>query len=188
MRGGCVGLLLLVVACDEPEDSGGGSGDETTAGLALSSPDFADGDDLPADFGCSRDGGGDLSPSLTFSGVPAEATSLVVTMHYDPNPGGDGSPNQYWLLWGLAPELGGLEAGNPDSLGQEGSDKDGVSTGYTPPCSPSADETHTYVLTLHALSGDPGLPDEDDGSIDYEALTAAIAGATVEAASLTAVK
>ena len=47
--------------------------------------------------------------------------------------------------------------------------------------------SHTYTLTLYALSGDPGLPDEDDLTIDYEALTAAIGDVTLESATLSAV-
>ena len=183
-------LLLFLCACTDTQDSADTQDtaeEATDAVLTLSSPDFEDGDDMPDAFTCSRDGGGDLSPSLIFSGVPAEATSLALTMHYHPDPDGGGPPNHYWLLWDLSPELTGLSADNPESYGNEGANKDNVGTGYSPPCSPSADVSHTYTLTLYALSGDPELPDEDDLTIDYEALTAAIGDVTLESATLSAV-
>ena len=58
--------------------------------MQLISPDFKDGDPLPNKSVSKGLGGEDLSPTLQWSGVPAEAKSLALTC-YDPDaPTGSG--------------------------------------------------------------------------------------------------
>lgn len=160
--------------------------DSTVSGaFTLSSPAFADGADLPDALKCERDGGSGESPPLAWSGAPDETHSFALMMTFWP--GENPPPNHYWLLWGIPADTTEIAQGNPDSIGVEGSDKDGVSTGYTPPCSPSADETHTYTITIFALSQDPGLGDEDTLEVDWEILSAAVEDITLDSAQLTAV-
>jgi phosphatidylethanolamine-binding protein (PEBP) family uncharacterized protein len=51
--------------------------------LSLTSPSFEDGGMLPVGFTCNGEG---LSPPLNWSGVPADAKSLVVIMDHMPSP------------------------------------------------------------------------------------------------------
>ncbi|MBU2935616.1 MULTISPECIES: YbhB/YbcL family Raf kinase inhibitor-like protein [Pacificibacter] len=142
----------------------------------LTSPAIADGGDLPADMKCSRDGGDGLSPPLAWSGMPEGTESLAVIMQHYPRGRVEGvdAPSQYWLLWNIPPETTDLPRGNPASLGDEGADKDGRFTGYTPPCSP-AGARHEYKITAYALSTPPEtLPASDSLSVDWTVMTQAI--------------
>ena len=150
--------------------------------FVLTSPDLIDGTELPADLKCMRDGGKGLSPALAWKDVPEGTRSLALIMHHYPRGTVEGkdAPSQYWLLWNVPAETRGLSRGNPDSIGDEGSDKDGKRTGYTPPCSPkpwwsfNSGPQHEYTITLYALSRALStLPARDDADVDWEALTKA---------------
>lgn len=149
----------------------------------LSSPAMADESPLAADLKCARDDGDGVSPPLEWSGVPADAESLALIMYHYPNGTVEGvdPPSQYWLLWNIPIDTNGLERGNPLSIGDEGSNKDGVATGYTPPCSPkrwlsfSRAPEHQYFIELFALNAPLStLPAHDDLSVDWTVLTAAM--------------
>jgi len=185
LRGAAAAALLLCACTDSAADSAAvdSAPDDSAASFTLSSSAFEDGGDLPESLKCERDGGTGESPPLSWDGAPAETHSFALTMTY--YPGADGPPNAYWLLWGIPADATELAQGNAASVGVEGSDKDGVSTGYTSPCSPSADEVHDYTISLFALSEDPGLGSEDDVAVNWDALTAAIDGLTLDAAAIT---
>jgi phosphatidylethanolamine-binding protein (PEBP) family uncharacterized protein len=151
--------------------------------LTLTSPAFATGNALPADLKCSRDDGDGLSPPLAWTGVPAGTQSLALIMYHYPKGTTEGMnpPSQYWLLWNIPVETVSLPRGNPASIGDEGSDKDGRATGYTPPCSPkplfslTEGPQHQYFIELFALNAPlTTLPAHDDLAVDWAALTAAM--------------
>lgn len=173
--------LVLAAGC-----AGGGAADDTRgAAFSLTSSAFDDGGPLPADLACERDGGDGVSPPVDWDGPPAVTAEFALTMTHYPtgsNPDVD-VPNFYWLLWNIPADIRSLARGNPESIGDEGSDKDGVTTGYAPPCSPD-DEVHVYTLRLFALSGDPGLGDADDLTVDWAVLTEAIDGLILDEAEL----
>ncbi len=173
---------------DSDAEADGGSDAEADSGsdaeadsFALSSDDISAGGELPSTSACERDGGGGLSPAIAWDNVPPATESFAVTMHHYPeaaNPEVD-DPSQYWLMWHVPVATRSIARGNPESIGVEGSDKDGVHTGYTPPCSPG-DAVHTYTITVHALSeADTGLGDSDDGSVDWATLMDAIDEITI---------
>lgn len=144
--------------------------------FTLTSPAIVDGGDLPADMKCSRDGGDGLTPPLEWTSVPEGTESLAVIMQHYPRGRVEGvdAPSQYWLLWNIPPETTGLPHGNPESLGDEGADKDERFTGYTPPCSPPGGR-HEYKITVYALSASPEtLPAHDSMSVDWTVMTQAI--------------
>lgn len=154
--------------------------------LSLSSPSFADGGTLPDGLKCTRDGGDGMSPALEWSGVDSAAKSLGVVMEHYPRgtvPGQD-QPSHYWLLWNIPTDVTVLSHGNIEGIGNVGSDKDGRTTGYTPPCSPGT-SNHTYTIRLFALSEPPtSLGNKDDITIDWQALMTAIDGITLQEASI----
>lgn len=153
--------------------------------FTLTSTSFADGDALPDDLKCERDGGDGLSPPLAWSGLPADTASIALVMEHWPSEDANPPPNAYWLLWDVPADTTSLSRGNTESVGHEGSDKDGVGTGYTPPCSPGGDVTHDYTIRLYALSEAAGLTDGDDLLVDWTALTTALESITLETAELT---
>ena len=151
--------------------------------LTLSSPAMANGSHLPDDLKCQRDDGDGASPPLEWSGVPVATQSLALIMYHYPKGTVEGvdPPSQYWLLWNIPVGTMGLPRGNPASIGDEGSNRDGVATGYTPPCSPkpwfsfSSKPEHQYFIELFALTAPLAtLPTHDALSVDWTVLTAAM--------------
>ena len=151
--------------------------------LNLTSPAMASGDPLPDDLKCKRDKGDGVSPPLAWTGVPVGSQSLAVIMYHYPKGAVEGvnPPSQYWLLWDIPAATVSLPRGNPDSIGNEGSDKDARATGYTPPCSPKpwfsfgTGPQHEYFIELFALNAPlTTLAEHDDLSVDWSTLTAAM--------------
>ncbi|MEM7709507.1 MAG: YbhB/YbcL family Raf kinase inhibitor-like protein [Pseudomonadota bacterium] len=153
--------------------------------FVLSSPVLTDGGRWPAGLKCARDGGDGLSPPLDWRGLPAGTRSLALAMQHCLRGmiQGVDAPSQYWLLWNVPADVTALSRGNPESIGDEGSDKDGRRIGYTPPCFPGA-EPHIYTITLHALAApSDGLPDHDAREIDWTAMMTAIDGLIIASTS-----
>jgi len=125
--------------------------------FTVNSPDMADGRVAPAQFanmpamGCA---GGNVSPRVRWSGLPAGTQSMVVTM-YDPDaPTGSG-----WWHWVVA----NIPASETELVGGAGTDAtkmpvgavqintDAGRPGYGGPCPPMG-QTHRYVITVTALN------------------------------------
>lgn len=154
--------------------------------FTLASPEIMDGGMLPPDLKCTRDGGDGVSPPLVWSDVPAGTESLAVIMYHYPKGtvAGRDAPSHYWLLWNIPADTREIERANPRSIGDEGADKDRRHTGYTPPCSPPG-SVHEYSIAVYALKASlTELPRKDDISIDWERLTAAMAGQVIESAQI----
>ncbi len=125
--------------------------------FTISSPAFEPGGPIPARYTCD---GADLSPALSWSGVPAGTRSLALVV-YDPDAPDPQAPRMtwiHWVLYDLPPESGGLpEAVAPDALpaGTREGLNDWRRTGYGGPCPPIG--RHRYFFKLYAL--DAVLPD-----------------------------
>jgi phosphatidylethanolamine-binding protein (PEBP) family uncharacterized protein len=122
----------------------------TSSSLTLASPDFSAGGRLPISYTC--DGAG-LAPTLSWSGVPSEAKSLVLIMNTIPGPPRPGesesSNHAYLVLYNIPTSSSGGSAGKyPGTTGMNFKDK---TPGYTPPCSQGPGDK-TYTFTLYALS------------------------------------
>jgi hypothetical protein len=126
-------------------------------GLALTSPAFAAGGDIPALFTCE---GSDISPPLEWTGVPGAAQSLVLIVD-DPDAPDPKAPKMtwvHWVLYDIPPTARGLPQGTTASDLPAGA-REGVNdwkrTGYGGPCPPIG--RHRYFHKLYAL--DTLLPD-----------------------------
>jgi hypothetical protein len=93
----------------------------------LTSPAFSDGEAIPPRYTCE---GANLSPPLSWSGLPEGTRSLALIMDDPDAPVGTFT---HWLAWGIDPEVGGLAAGERAPV--EGRNDFGV-TGYGGPCPP----------------------------------------------------
>jgi Raf kinase inhibitor-like YbhB/YbcL family protein len=126
-------------------------------GLAIASPAFAPGGEIPALFTCE---GQDLSPALEWTGVPAAAKSLVLIVD-DPDAPDPAAPKTtwvHWVLYNLPPGTTGLaQAIGPRTLpaGTREGTNDWKRTGYGGPCPPIG--RHRYFHKLYAL--DTVLPE-----------------------------
>lgn len=121
--------------------------------LKLTSTAFAADGAIPAVHTCD---GGDRSPALAFSGVPAAAKSLALVVDDPdapaPDPKTPHKPWVHWVLYNLPVDSAGLaEAVAPTDLpfqAQQGAN-DWHRTGYRGPCPPNG--RHRYVHKLYAL-------------------------------------
>lgn len=121
--------------------------------MTLASPAFVHDGRIPSRYTCD---GSDLSPPLTFAGVPPGAASLVLVCD-DPD-----APSGVWdhfLIYNLSPATPGLPEGLPTMDAYPDGSLPGKNgwgrLGYGGPCPPSG--THRYVFTLYALDAMLGL-------------------------------
>jgi Raf kinase inhibitor-like YbhB/YbcL family protein len=130
-------------------------------GLALTSPAFAPGAEIPAAFTCE---GRDISPLLEWTGVPDGTRSLVLIVD-DPDAPDPAAPKMtwvHWVLYDLPPQSRSLPEGVSSSnlpAGTREGRNDWKRTGYGGPCPPIG--RHRYFHKLYALDvvlGDLGTP------------------------------
>jgi Raf kinase inhibitor-like YbhB/YbcL family protein len=148
--------------------------------LALTSPAFTPGGEIPALFTCE---GRDLSPALAWTGVPESARCLVLVVD-DPDAPDPKAPKMtwvHWVLYNLPPTAHGLPEGvAPTELpaGTREGTNDWKRTGYGGPCPPIG--RHRYFHKLYAL--DAVLPDL--GAAKKAELEAAMKGHVLAQAEL----
>src|SRR3989344_7281135 len=121
--------------------------------LTLTSSAFEQSGKIPAKYTC--DGDRELSPPLSWSGVPEEAKSLVLVMD-DPDIPQFAKERHgievfdHWTLFNIPPETREILEGA--TAGTEGTNSAGAAS-YTGPCPPPAYEPseHRYIFSLYAL-------------------------------------
>ena len=123
--------------------------------LTLNSTAFSNGASIPKQYTCQ---GTDISPPLSWSGVPAGTKSLILIVD-DPDARDPAAPQRTWVHWvlynlppntaGLAEAVKSLPAGTMEGL------NDWKRVGYGGPCPPIG--RHRYFHKLYAL--DSVLPD-----------------------------
>jgi Raf kinase inhibitor-like YbhB/YbcL family protein len=110
-------------------------------------------------FGCT---GGNISPSLSWSGAPSGTKSFAVSI-YDPD-APTGSGWWHWVVYNIPPGVTSLPKGAGDMKkklmpkGAIQSRTDFGSAGYGGPCPPTGDKPHRYQITVFAVDVDK-LPD-----------------------------
>jgi Raf kinase inhibitor-like YbhB/YbcL family protein len=142
--------VVLVSAC--------GGGDTVTGpapaapdAIALSSPAFAAGAEIPRRYTCD---GKETSPPLRWTPPPKATRSLALLVEDPDAPGGT---FVHWTLYGFAAETKGLAEGAVPARARQGMNSSGESK-YAGPCPPKGDTAHRYVFTLYALRSD-SLPE-----------------------------
>lgn len=127
----------------------------TMAGFTLTSAEVASGGTIGNEqvlnaFGCS---GGNVSPSLSWSGAPVGTKSFVLTV-FDPD-APTGSGFWHWLAFDIPVATtqlakGAGTAGASLGGGVQGYNDTGAN-GYAGPCPPMGDPAHHYIFTLYAI-------------------------------------
>jgi len=119
--------------------------------MELTSSDVTDGTPFATKFVCAKFGGSSISPALSWSGVPAGAKSLAVTM-FDPD--ADTAGFWHWLAADIPPATTGLAqgAGAPGKMpaGTTALPNGARQASYAAPCPPPG-KPHHYQITLYAL-------------------------------------
>ncbi len=119
--------------------------------LTLSSSAFVDQGEIPERYTCD---GQDISPPLSWSGVPANCKSLALIVD-DPDAPDPKAPRMvwvHWVLYNLPPDCTGLPEGVTDSQLPPGTEQglnDWGRPGYGGPCPPVG--RHRYFHKLYAL-------------------------------------
>jgi len=126
--------------------------------MNLTSSAFLPFSDIPKLHTCE---GADRSPPLSWSGVPAQAKSLVLIID-DPDAPDPEHPRMtwvHWVLYNIPPNITGLNSAKPGALdlpsGTLSGLNDAQETAYHGPCPPIG--RHRYFHKLYAL--DIMLPD-----------------------------
>lgn len=116
--------------------------------IRLSSSGFTPGGEIPRRYTCDGD---DLSPPLSWEGVPAAAASLALIADDPDAPAGTWV---HWVLYGLDPATAGLPEGVPPDETVLGGARQGRNDfrriGYGGPC-PPPNGAHRYFFKLYAL-------------------------------------
>ena len=121
--------------------------------LAIRSDAFDEGGAIPTPYSCDGD---DVSPPLSWSGVPEGTETFALIMDDPDAPGGT---FVHWVAYDLPASVTGLSRDVPPQTvlppgGVHGENSWGR-LGYGGPCPP--DGTHRYVFKLYALDGSLGL-------------------------------
>ena len=137
-------LLFINSACAKKATPEG----EVDMSIQLTSNAFKEGESIPKRHTCDGD---DLSPALSWSGVPQGSASLALIADDPDAPAGTWV---HWVLADLSPDLTGLMEGAA-GVGVQG--VNGFRrTGYGGPCPPRG-STHRYYFKLYALDKTLGL-------------------------------
>lgn len=149
MRFMCILLMvgLMVGACKGGDSDKTGEEGEVSMTLKITSLAFEEGDMIPRQYTCD---GADMSPPLSWSGIP-EGTKSLALIADDPD-----APSKtwvHWVLFNLPPDTAGLPEKVPSddtlSNGARHGKTDFGRLGYGGPCPPGG--THRYFFKLYAL-------------------------------------
>jgi Raf kinase inhibitor-like YbhB/YbcL family protein len=131
--------------------------------FSIQSKSFKHNEIIPVRYTCD---GQDKSPPLEWSGIPAEAKTLVLIVE-DPDAPDPAAPKMtwvHWVLYNIPVNALGLEE-NISSVSLPAGTKEGINswgrTGYGGPCPPIG--KHRYFFKLYALDtvlADLGQPNK----------------------------
>ena len=119
--------------------------------LSLTSTSFSDGNSIPSIHTCD---GPDISPPLSWSGLPPATKSLALIVD-DPDAPDPAAPQKtwvHWILYDIPADTTGLPQGaRPENLppGTREGLNDWKKSGYGGPCPPVG--RHRYFFKLYAL-------------------------------------
>jgi Raf kinase inhibitor-like YbhB/YbcL family protein len=152
------------------------------AAMTLTSTDFASGAALPAVHIYPRCGGRNVSPQLSWSGVPSAAKSLVLTMiDVDVKP----AQWSHWIVVDLPVDSDSLSRGTASLPGAARAIVSNFGdAAYDGPCPPQGTGTHHYEFTIWAMPTTMTSLAADENATR---VTAFLSQHTLERASLSAV-
>ncbi|MDQ1265648.1 MAG: hypothetical protein QG635_799 [Bacteroidota bacterium] len=115
--------------------------------IKLKSKAFAEGEMIPKKYSCD---GKNISPELSWSGIPAGAKSIAIVCDDPDAPSGE---FVHWVIYNIPASATKLEKAIPTKKNLPNGALQGTSDarkiGYTGPCPPG--ELHRYFFTIYAL-------------------------------------
>jgi Raf kinase inhibitor-like YbhB/YbcL family protein len=154
------GIAALAVGSCSSAPAGSDAAEELAerqldAVIAVSSPAFGEGEPIPVEFSCD---GEEVSPPLSWDGVPSAAVELVLVVDDPDAPGGT---YVHWVLFGLDPSLTELDAGVVPANGRQAKNSAGDAA-YKGPCPPGG-HLHHYRFSVYALGEEAAADDAAPG-------------------------
>jgi Raf kinase inhibitor-like YbhB/YbcL family protein len=136
-----LGLFVSLAGCkgNEAAPASEGGLDMT---IQITSSAFTEGGKIPRIYTCDDQ---NVSPPLSWMGVPTDTVSLALIMDDPDAPSGTWV---HWVLYNLQPDLTSLEQGKT-GLGTDGKN-DFSRLGYGGPCPPRG-SSHRYYIKLYAI-------------------------------------
>ncbi len=143
-----VGVILLWVGCHSQRKEGKtAQTEEYDMTISVVSSAFKDGEMIPRQYTCD---GRDISPPLTWTGIPEGTQSLVLICEDPDAPAGVWV---HWVIYNMPPSTGELPEAVPGDETLSSGARHGVNDfgrpGYGGPCPPRG--IHRYIFTLYAV-------------------------------------
>jgi len=135
-------LLVIMLSGCQKEDARFSPEGEIDMSIQVSSSAFSETENIPRLYTCDDI---NISPPLSWTGVPDKTMSLALIMDDPDAPAGTWV---HWVLFNLPPRISSLEQGNSGG-GTEGRNDFGRS-GYGGPCPPRG-SNHRYMIKIYAL-------------------------------------
>ncbi|GAA0988098.1 YbhB/YbcL family Raf kinase inhibitor-like protein [Acrocarpospora macrocephala] len=142
------GVLFLANVLPGCSAEGGAS----AGALKVSSAAFAEGAAIPQKHACARMEGQDVSPPLTWSGIPESASELAIVVNDSDARGGT---YIHWIVTGIPVSATGASEGQAPGQVLPGTNS---TAAYSGPCPASGE--HHYHFIVYALKS----PIEPNGS------------------------
>jgi Raf kinase inhibitor-like YbhB/YbcL family protein len=141
-------LLLVVSGCTAVEKKENMEEVETMQNIMISTEAFREGDTIPPEYTCD---GKDISPMLSWNGVPSNAKSIALIMDDPDAPGGT---FVHWVFYNIPANVQNLSKGMPGNETLADGSLQGMTdfgrTGYGGPCPPPG-KPHRYYFKIFAL-------------------------------------
>jgi len=141
-------MILLLTGCITKED-------EYMEKISVLAEGFNEGDMMPGEFTCK---GKDISPSISWKGIPEGTKSVTLIMDDPDAPAGT---FVHWVIYNMPAHTRDLPKGMlPDKILADGSMQgmtDFGETGYGGPCPPPG-KPHRYFFKVYALDMKLNLP------------------------------
>jgi len=159
-------FTVLMLGCQREEKETHVKKEKVPMTMQVTSTVFTNGGIIPKKYTCDGD---DVSPSLSWSGIP-EGTKSIALICDDPDaPAGTWV---HWVLYGLSPDSTGLPEDVPTQNVLDNGAKQGRNDfreiGYGGPCPPKG-PAHRYFFKIYALDCEIDL---DAGATKKELLRA----------------
>ena len=173
-----VSIVVLVAACGGAEPKTPSEPTASAVSMQIVSHAFSEGSSIPQTYTCD---GVDVSPPLSWSGVPPETKGIALIVD---DPDAPGRTWVHWVLYAIPPgftELseGAAAVGEIAFIGAKNGTNDFNRLGYGGPCPPRG-APHRYFFKLYALDIELGL----DAGVKKEELLGAMEGHILAEASL----
>lgn len=137
-------IILFALGCIAKEDV-------NMEKISISAEGFKEAGLIPDEYTCE---GKDISPSLSWKGIPAGTKSIALIMDDPDAPGGT---FVHWVLYNLPAEIQKLPKAMPLPDGSMQGMTDFGQPGYGGPCPPPG-KPHRYYFKIYALDTKLNLP------------------------------